>query len=93
MNFVPYNRHILVNVCEEPQEEKNNVIVLPSDYEKPKSPYVLCDVIDVADDCETNVKQMQRVIAERRMLHKIEVENQEFHLVLENYIYGRLNED
>tara|TARA_Y100000593_G_C4177156_1_gene270094 strand:+ start:254 stop:535 length:282 start_codon:yes stop_codon:yes gene_type:complete len=93
MNLVPHNRHILVSVCEHTQEEENNLIVLPSDYEKPKSPYVVCDVLDVADDCETNIKQMQRVIAERRMLHTIEVEEQEFHLILENYIYGRINED
>jgi co-chaperonin GroES (HSP10) len=93
MNLVPHNRHILVSVCEDTQEEENNLIVLPSDYEKPKSPYVVCDVLDVADDCETNIKQTQRVIAERRMLHTIEVEEQEFHLILENYIYGRINED
>ena len=36
MNLVPYNRHILVSICEDSQEEENNLLVLPSDYEKPK---------------------------------------------------------
>jgi len=93
MNFIPYNRHILVGIHEEKEEQTNNIIVLPSDYEKPKSPYVVCNVLDIADDCEMKLKQTERIVVERRMLHAIEIENQEYFLVLENYVYGRIHED
>ena len=93
MNFIPYNRHILVDMCEEKQEEKNNIIMLPSDYERPKSPYALCTIIDIADDCEIKLKRTEKIVAERRMLHQIDIEGQEFFLVMENYVYGRIHED
>ena len=35
-------------------------------------------------------KPEQEVIVERRMLHKVDICNESFYLVLENYIYGRL---
>ena len=36
----PFNRHLLVEPLEEEEEEAESVIVLPTDYEKPQSPYL-----------------------------------------------------
>jgi len=33
------------------------------------------------------------VLVERRMLHKVEISDYSFYLVLENYIYGRINNE
>ena len=91
MNFIPYNRHLCVKPLEEEQEEELSVVVLPTDYVKPVSPYLMCEVIDVAGDC--NIKAINNgdnIVVERRMLHKVDVEGETFYLVLENYVFGRL---
>ena len=93
MNFVPYNRHLVVDLIEEKQEIEESVIVLPTDYEKPQSPYAKMIVISVARDSKfyNSLEVGDVILVERRMLHKIEIDEFSFYLVLENYIFGRLN--
>lgn len=92
MKFKPYNRHFLVLPIEEEKQEKNNFKILtPDDYKKPESPYLLCEILDIATDCKMKgFKMGDMVVIERRMLHKVELSGKSFYLVLENYIYGRL---
>lgn len=92
MKFIPENRHLLVRPIEEKQEEESSFKILtPDDYKKPESPYVLCEVLNIADSCEKiRVDIGDEVAVERRMLHKVEISGESFYLVLENYIYGRL---
>tara|TARA_R100001082_G_C4232286_1_gene103749 strand:+ start:108 stop:392 length:285 start_codon:yes stop_codon:yes gene_type:complete len=93
MNFKPFNRHLVVDVIEEKKEGKDSLIVLPTDYEKPQSPYVKAIVIQVAEDSKFYGKLSVNdvLLIERRMLHKVEISEFSFYLVLENYIYGRIN--
>ena len=94
MHFLPYNRHIVVDVIEEEKEAADaSVIVLPSDYQKPQSPYVKALVLEVSRDSKFygNLEKNDILIVERRMLHKIEIDGSTFYLVLENYIFGRFN--
>jgi co-chaperonin GroES (HSP10) len=93
MNFKPFNRHIVVDLIEEQKEGKNSLIVLPTDYEKPQSPYAKAIVIEVADDSKFHGKLSVNdvLLLERRMLNKIDVNEFSFYLVLENYVYGRIN--
>ena len=37
MHFIPYNRHLVIDLIEEEEKIDESVIVLPSDYEKPQS--------------------------------------------------------
>ena len=91
MNFVPFNRHLLVKPLEEEEEEEMSVVVLPTDYVRPTSLYLTCEVLHVANDCNIGmVKIGDQVVVERRMLHKIDVEDETFYLVLENYVFGRI---
>ena len=92
MKFIPDNRHLLVKPIEEKAKEENSFKILtPDDYKEPESPYVLCEVLNIADSCDKiQVDIGDEVIVERRMLHKIELSGKTFYLVLENYIYGRL---
>ena len=56
MNFIPTNRHLLVDMIEEPEEKNDLSIVLPEEFNKPVSPYAKMIVIAVAEDskfCES----------------------------------------
>ena len=93
MHFKPFNRHLVVDVIEEQEKIDESLIVLPSDYEKPQSPYVRAVVIEVASDSKLGdwLQESDEVLVERRMLHKIEFDDSTFYLVLENYVYGRID--
>ena len=95
MNFKPFNRHIVVDLIEQKKEEDKTLIVLPSEYKKPESPYAKALVIEAADDCKLkkDLNLNDTVLVERRMLQKVEISEYTFYLVLENYIYGRINDE
>ena len=95
MHFKPFNRHVVVDVIEDKKEEEKSVIVLPTDYKEPKSPYVRCKVIQSAEDSKFYGVLFENdvVLVERRMLQKVEFDQYSFYLVLENYIYGRINDE
>ena len=95
MNFEPVNRHVLVKFMELPENIEEPLIVLPDEYKKPESPYAVCTVFDVAADSKffNSFKKYDTIVIERRMLQKIEVETNEFYLVLDNYILGRLENE
>ena len=86
----PFNRHILIKLVEKRQEEKESLIVLPTDYKKPESPHQLGEVIETAEDCSLPVSTGDVVVFEKRMLNKIQIDEETHYLVLENYIYGRV---
>jgi len=92
MKLIPENRHVLVELIEKESEEATPFKILtPDDYKEPLSPYALCKILNVADSCTSvDVAIDEEVIVERRMLHKVDICNESFYLVLENYIYGRL---
>ena len=96
MNFIPFNRYILVEPIEEEEETQQDVaIVLPENYNKPVSPYVACRVLQVSEDSKllNSVKEGDCVIAERRMLCTVDITEKPIYLVLENYIYGRITDE
>ncbi len=91
MNFEPFNRHLYVLPVEEKEDEDIHRIVLPDDYNVPQSPYVVCDILMKANDCEINLEIGDRILVERRMLHQIIVEGETIYIVLQNYVYGRID--
>ena len=46
----PFNRHVLIRLEEEKEEKTESLIVLPTDYKKPQSPYQLGMVLNLSDD-------------------------------------------
>ena len=93
MHFKPFNRHLVVDLIEEETKKDDSVIVLPTDYEKPQSPYVKAIVIEVSSDSKLGdwLQALDTILVERRMLHKIEIDDSTFYLILENYVYGRID--
>jgi co-chaperonin GroES (HSP10) len=88
--FVPFNRHVLVELIEEEEKVTQSQVLLPTDYEKPKSPYVVCRVRDFADNCNIQLSDGCEVVVQRSMIEEIVVHGQTYYLVLENYIYGSI---
>ena len=93
--FEPFNRHLVVDIIEDVEEKQQSLVVLPSDYEKPQSPYTKAIVINVATDSKFygELSVNDTVLIEKRMLHKVDISEYSFYLVLENYIYGRINNE
>ena len=85
LNIKPHNRHVLVKMIEEEKEEEEEKtgFILPDDYEKPKSEYVKVAVLD-SSACSIEIGLY--VIVPRHMIQDINVGNETFHLVQENYI-------
>ena len=94
MHFKPFNRHIVVDIVETKKEEKG-LVVLPTDYKKPQCPHVKVIVVEVSEDSKFHgiLFKNDTVLIERRMLQKVELDGCSFYLVLENYIYGRINNE
>ena len=95
--FTPFNRHLVVDLIEENDDKQESLVVLPSDYKKPESPYAKALVIEVANDSKfknTGALRLNDVVlVERRMLNKIEINGYSFYLILENYVYGRISNE
>ena len=88
MYLKPFNRHLLV--LPEFEEKEEIKIVLPEGYKRPESPYIICDVLGIASDCSIDIDISNRIVIERSMLQEIKVAGETNYLVLENYVYGRL---
>lgn len=86
----PFNRHVLIKLIEKEEEEEESLVVLPTDYKKPETPYMAAEVLDWAENCSIDFAVGDEVVLEKRMLQKIEIDDKIHYLVLENYIYGRI---
>ena len=91
MYLEPKNRHLLVLPIEDKGQESQ--ILLPQDYKKPESPYVVCDILGKADDCTLVAEIGDRIIIERRMMCEVKALGETNYLVLENYVYGRVQDE
>jgi len=88
--FDPLNRHLLVS-RKEVEEKNDNTFVLPDDYQKPTDPYEVVKVLSKAIDCTIEVDADDHVVVERSQVQTVSFEGQEFHIVLQNHVYGVLN--
>jgi len=95
MNFIPFNRYILVEPIEEEEEEQSVAIVLPDNYTKPLSVYLKCKVLSVSRDSRFSsiLSNGDLIIIERRMLCNVDITEKPVYLVLENYVYGRYTDE
>lgn len=95
MHFTPFNRHLVVDLVEEKKEEQDSFVVLPTDYERPQSAYAKVTVLEVSPDSKLHDKLSlnDTILVERRMLHKVDIKQNSFYLVLENYVYGRITDE
>jgi len=91
--LTPFNRHILIELLEEEEKVDNKPFLLPDDYKKQKSPYVLCKVRDFACDCKIDIITNMSIVVQRSMIEEIEIVDKTYYLVLENYVYGSIENE
>ena len=91
MKLYPRNRHLIVEPIEEEEKEQQTNVLLPEGYEKQKTPFLQVRVKEISPDCTLNVSKGDRAVIERSMLQEVEVGEDSFYLVLENYVYGVLS--
>ena len=93
MNLDPRNRHLLVEFLpEEEREEEKPAVLLPESYNPVKDRYVAVKVTETAPDCSIECDSGQTIVVERAMLNEVKFEDSIFHLVLENYVLGVVDE-
>ena len=88
-----FNRHVLVELVDEEEEKKESLIALPQDYKKAEEPYVVVKVLQTSGDCNLFLEYGDYIVIESRMLTEIEIKGEKNYLILENYIYGRIDDE
>jgi len=89
MQFKPFNKHLLIKPQEQEQNKENPLLVMPDEYQPPKSPYVIADVIGMSDDCTIDLSLGDTIVVERSTVQEIKADSQTIYVVKENYVYGR----
>tara|TARA_Y100000310_G_C20589954_1_gene767465 strand:- start:1027 stop:1332 length:306 start_codon:yes stop_codon:yes gene_type:complete len=91
MRISPRNRHIVVEIIDDnTQEESKSNVLLPDSYKREEKPYAIVKVLESSPTCTINISKGDKIIVENSMVQKIEIGENEFYLVLENYVYGVL---
>tara|TARA_Y100000310_G_scaffold312171_1_gene359202 strand:+ start:1139 stop:1414 length:276 start_codon:yes stop_codon:yes gene_type:complete len=84
----PRNRHLLVELLPEEDEQEKSAVLLPDNYRPVKSPHIAVRLLEKAPDCKIQCSHGSVLIVESSMLNEIVHNSHVFHLVLENYVLG-----
>jgi len=91
MSFEPHNRHLWILPKEEEKEDKESpLFVMPDEYQPPKSPYVVGEILAMACDCEISLDVGDIIVVERSVVQEIKADSETIYVVKENYVYGRI---
>ena len=88
MTLDPRNRHLLVELLPEEDEQEKSAVLLPDNYRPVTSQYVAVRLLEKAPDCKIQCPHGSVLIIENSMLNEIAHGDHIFHLVLENYVLG-----
>jgi len=91
MNITPQNRHILIEVPDENEDDgKPSAFLLPEGYEKTKSEHIKVKVLDNSA-CQRAICG-SHIIVPRHMIQEISVGDTTFNLILENHVLASMDE-
>mgnify|MGYP005818924839 CR=1 FL=1 len=91
MIFKPFNRYVLVESVEfDILEESSASILVPDSYAKPRQPYGVYKVLDVAFDCQKvhGILPNSLILVNESMIENIKVGPLNLQVILENHILG-----
>jgi len=83
MKVMPKNRHLLVELIEEDEEETS--VLLPADYQKKKE-FVVAKVLSVHDSVKDEIQEGSLVVAEPNMIREVSLEGDNYYLLQANYV-------
>ena len=90
MKIKPLNRHLVVHKKPQEKKETNSTFILPEGYESSIEKYSIVKVLNVAEDSKFKVSWIGcDAIAETSMLFEVAGST----LILDNYVYGLIQED
>jgi hypothetical protein len=94
MKLSPRNRFILVSEVESNSEEVQPTVLLPEGYSVKTSPYGVYQIQQLSEDCtKVSLDDIGKyVMVNDSMVETASLDQGEFLLVLENHIYGVLDE-
>ena len=95
LTFKPVNRHIVIELIETPKPEAGSGILLPEDYAVKEERYGVARVVARASDVSfaPHLVRGREIIVDRSMVEEVELQEQTFQIILENYVLGIIDED
>ena len=92
MKLAPRNRYILLGEIPKDNNEDQPTILLPEEYTAKVNPYNVYQIQQISVDCATlSFDDIGRLaVVNDSMVETINVDQGEFLFILENYIYGVL---
>jgi co-chaperonin GroES (HSP10) len=88
--FKPVNRYVWIRLPDIPENTTETGIVLPDDYKTKEERHITAVVVDAATDVRFPIASGSKVVVDKSMVEEINVNNELFTLVLDNYILGTL---
>ncbi len=88
-----FNRHVWIELLEEEEKKEDKGFLLPEGYEKPKSPYAIGKVLNCSEDGNLHLNTGDLIVFQRSMLQEIEIKDKKIYLILENYIFGSIENE
>tara|TARA_R100000008_G_C3569385_1_gene161104 strand:- start:526 stop:807 length:282 start_codon:yes stop_codon:yes gene_type:complete len=92
MVLKPVNRYVWVSVPTLEENTTESGIVLPDDFKPTQEKFCTAKVLSSADDTRFLLQAGATVIVDKSMVEEINVNNQLFTVVQDNYILGILSE-
>lgn len=86
--FKPVNRYVWVKFPTAPENTTESGIVLPDDFKIKEERYAAATVVQAAPDVRFPIENGSHVVVDKSMIEEINVNNELFTLVLDNYILG-----
>ena len=91
-NFRPTNRYILVEKRQD-EKEQTDLNVFESFAKKKESEYSIDTCVSKSDDCKIDVKPGDTLVIVSKMLEELALNSEvKFHVILENYVLGVVEE-
>ena len=83
MNVYPKNKHLLIELIEDEQDE--STVLVPDDY-RPIKTHIMGKVLKVHDSVKEEISEGSVVVAESNMLREVDIGDQKHYLIQANYV-------
>lgn len=84
MKVMPKNKHLLVELIEE-DEQESPAVLLPAEYQKKKE-FVVAKVLSVHESVKGEIQEGSLVVAEPNMIREVSLEGDSYYLLQANYV-------
>ena len=93
MHFHPCNRHLLISPTRQDAEKEEVTVLLPESYAPSKEEFGSYVVMGTSPDCSIDVCSGDVVLVENNMVKELSFEGEIYSIILENYVFGCLNDN